>query len=64
MWRLEYLSGVRAGFKKEREDRSVGILQGGGGKGSGLRKGRRERKTSGLGAQGNIHTVYTSKSKP
>ena len=40
------------------------MLQGGGDKGSGLRKGRRERKTLGLGAWGNIHTVYTSKSKP
>ena len=61
---LEYSSGVRAGFKNRREDRSVGILWGGGDKGSGLRKGRTERKTSELGAQGNIHTVYTSKSKP
>ena len=64
MRQLESLSAVRAGFKNRREDRSVGMLQGGGDKGSGLRKGRRERKTLGLGVWGNIHTVYTSKSKP
>lgn len=53
------------GFKNGREDRGFGILQRGwGDKAAGLRKDGRERKTLGLGAWGNIHTVYTSKSRP
>ena len=59
MRRLEYLSGVRTGFKYGREDRGFGILQRGwGDKGAGLRKDRRERKTLGLGEHGGTSIQY------